>query len=664
MSTQRSLISVLFLVLLFSLTLVSANAAGRADEWKPIDPQHLGLKASTVEKDADAEVLFWEVYVEKSFEGAELRHYVRIKIFNDRGRDSQGKVELPFVNGNKILDVAARTIKADGTIINLGPEAVFETTLIKFGKFKVRAKTFALPSVEAGVIVEYRWREVVKDSFYQRLQFQRDIPAREISYTIKQKDNNYVWLRMKPFNMKDAVSSNDGKGLYTIKMSNVPAFRAEPNMPPENEVRAWMLVYYTGIGEYGLWAKIGQNTYEAYKGQLKPNDELRNAAAAAIGDATTDEQKIERLYDFCRLKIKNIEHDPSFTEDVLAKLKENKNPTDTLRRGSGSGEEIDVLFAALAVAAGFEARVTKTSDRSDVFFDRNFTSGYFLSGYNIAVRVNSKWRLYDPATTYLPAGMLRWQEEGVEALVSDPINPQWAHAQISEPEKSKKIRKAHLKLGEDGTLEGDVSIEYTGHAGAEQKEFFGSMSSAELEKQTRESVKEWLGAGEISDIRIENLNEPIKPLVKSYRVRISDYAQRTGRRLFFQPGFFQYNGKARFPTQERKYPIYFNYAWMEEDDVTIELPTGFELENATEPVPINAEGISAYEVRIRVDGTNRKLSYKRSFFFGRSGALMFPGIGYQNQLPTVYPQLKRLFDLIHERDSQTLALKQSPLAAK
>lgn len=664
MFTQRSLISALLSVLFSVLAVVSASAAGKVDEWKPVDPQHLAMKASTVEKDADAEALFWDVYVEKSFEGAELRHYVRIKIFNERGRDSQGKVELPFLNGNKILDVAARTIKADGTIVNLPPDAIFENTVVKFGKFKVRVKTFALPSVEPGVIVEYRWREVVKDSFYLRLQFQRDIPVQEITYTIKQKDKDYTWLKMKPFNMKDAVSSNDGKGLYTIKMNKVAGFRAEPNMPPENEVRSWMLVYYTGIGEFSLWARIGQNTYDAYKGQLKPNDELRKAATAAIGDATAPEQKIERLYDFCRTKIKNIERDSALTEEELARMKENKNPADTLRRGAGTGENIDVLFAALAVAAGFEARVTNTSNRSDVFFDRNFVSGYFLRGYNIAVRVENRWRLYDPATTYLPAGMLRWQEEGVDALVSDPVNSSWARAPLSGPEKSKKIRTAKLRLTEDGTLEGDVRTEYTGHLGAEQKDFFDSMSAAETEKQLRESVKEWLGAGEISEIKVENVTDPIKPLAKTYHVRIPEYAQRTGRRLFFQPAFFQYNEKPRFPNQERKYAVYFNYGWTEEDNVTIELPKGFELDNAEEPAGIKAGDIAAYEIRIQINNESRTLTYKRNFFFGGGGALVFPQIGNEAVLPTVYKQLKTLFDLIHERDSHTLALKQGPLAAK
>src|SRR5258706_386901 len=39
---------------------LGAAAPVFADDWKPIDPAHLAMKGPAVEKDADAEVIFWE----------------------------------------------------------------------------------------------------------------------------------------------------------------------------------------------------------------------------------------------------------------------------------------------------------------------------------------------------------------------------------------------------------------------------------------------------------------------------------------------------------------------------------------------------------------------------------------------------------------------------
>src|SRR4051794_8241832 len=108
------------LVLFVSVVGFAALPVPAADEdWKPIDPAELTLKTPVVEKEADAEGLFWEVRIDDSPDGDLIfTHYLRVKVFTERGRESQSKIDLPFGNlygGEiKIKDIAARTVKADG----------------------------------------------------------------------------------------------------------------------------------------------------------------------------------------------------------------------------------------------------------------------------------------------------------------------------------------------------------------------------------------------------------------------------------------------------------------------------------------------------------------------------------------------------------------------
>ena len=81
-----------FSFLFCSLLSFSAFAV-TSEDWKPIDPADLALKTPVVEKDADAEALFWEVRIDDSPEGDRIfTHYIRVKVFTDRGRESQSKV--------------------------------------------------------------------------------------------------------------------------------------------------------------------------------------------------------------------------------------------------------------------------------------------------------------------------------------------------------------------------------------------------------------------------------------------------------------------------------------------------------------------------------------------------------------------------------------------
>ena len=654
-----SFLTSLLLIFLCLLAAV-ARALATGDDWKPIDPAELTSKAPVVEKDADAEALLWEVRIDDDEEGDLIfNHYIRIKVFTERGRESESKIDLPFGkifrSDIRIKDIAGRTIKPDGTVVELKKEDIFERNIVRTSGLKFKAKSFAMPGVEPGSIIEYRWREVRvnQSANYIRLQFQRSIPVQRVRYLIKPFPYPGYGMKAQTFNGSDIQFVKEKNGFYSTTLTNMPAFREEPRMPPEDEVRTWTLLYYSKgdkLQPEQVWKEFGKERYEALKSLMKVNDDVRQAASAAIGDATTPEEKLARLFEFCRTKIKNISADDAgLTPEERAKLKENKSPADTLKRGMGSGADIDLLFAALATAAGFDARVAWVADRNDIFFSPQTALPYFLDPANIAVRIGDEWRFYNPGYKYVPYGMLLWKEEWQNALITDPKEPVFAMTPLSGPEKSIEKRTAHLRLSEDGTLEGEVRVEYTGHLAIEKREANDDDSPAEREQTLREMVKARMSTAEISDIRIENVSDAIKPFVYAYRVRVPGYAQRTGKRLFLQPAFFQYGAGPLFPTSERRHPIYFHYPWSEQDEVLIDLPPGFALDNADAPPPFDAGKVSKYDVKILVKD-KRTLIYKRAFFFGGDGNILFP--------VKLYGQVKQLFDVLHKNDNHTITLKQ------
>lgn len=86
--------------------------------------------------------------------------------------------------------------------------------------------------------------------------------------------------------------------------------------------------------------------------------------------------------------------------------------------------------------------------------------------------------------------MLPWQEEGEAALISDPGNPLFVITPVTAPEKSRQTQTAKLRLTEDGTLEGDLRVEYTGHLAVEMKRRNDDDSPAYREENLRNAIKE------------------------------------------------------------------------------------------------------------------------------------------------------------------------------
>src|SRR4051812_12800698 len=122
------------LVIAFSLLLFFlAERQGAAANWHAVSDEERRLTAADIgDPEADAAILFREGHLDDtSPDGTTLRVYLRIKIFNERGR-RYADVQLPYrVELGRITDVSARTIRADGSVIDVTSRDIFDRVMLK-----------------------------------------------------------------------------------------------------------------------------------------------------------------------------------------------------------------------------------------------------------------------------------------------------------------------------------------------------------------------------------------------------------------------------------------------------------------------------------------------------------------------------------------------------
>lgn len=657
--------------LLLACAFFTAVSLGQDKTWRAVSLQELDQKTAVAEPDADAEAIFWDVWIDDSdSDGFSMRHYVRVKVFTERGREKYSKFDIPYVRGLKIKDLAARVVRADGTSVEIAEKEIFDREIVKAGGVKVKAKSFAVPNIEPGVIVEYRYKESFSDggASGMRLAFQRDIPIQSLSYFYK--PFNSKEPRYQPYNLQGVKFEKDKKGYWLANRTNVPAFKEEPRMPPEDNVRPWMMLTSTGIAlteasSFGIsfvikdpsnpsmyWGGVATEHKPFVEFMKKGESDIRKVAEQITAGAATQEEKLRLIYEYCQREIRNTSFDPSLTEEERKKLPQIKSVADALKKKVGSSMYVDLLFGAMASSLGMEVRIALAGDRSKMFFNPNMTNEKFIHPAAVGVKVGNEFKLYNPGLKFLPFGMLAWYEEDTYALlVGEKLN-EWTETPLSRHDLTKTKRTAKLKLLEDGTLEGDVKEEMTGHHALSYRLENHDESAAKREEILRDDVKRRLSTAEVSNVTVENLEDHSKPVVQSYRVRIPSYAQKTGKRLFLQPGFFEHGNNPVFSGAGRKYDIYFRYPWSESDKIEIELPKGFELDNADSPVPMaDALKISSLDVKLSYSQSAHVLIYGREFYFGGNGKILFPARSYQ--------PLKALWDAFHKIDSHTISLKQN-----
>jgi hypothetical protein len=359
------------------------------------------------------------------------------------------------------------------------------------------------------------------------------------------------------------------------------------------------------------------------------------------------------LLDFCRTQIKDFRGDEISTAE-LAKAKLNKTTVDTIHRKEGDKEDIKFAFLALAQAAGFEARRVDLSDRATFIFGPAMQSAFFLNASDIAVNLGGNWKFFDVTNDAVPGGQLRWQEQGVYALVADSKDPELIKTPLLSARESQTSRVAAFKLSEDGLLEGDVREVLSGNNASVWREENRHTNDSQREGALRSGIKHRFSDFELSNVKFTADPDASKAISIIYHLVVRNYAQRTGKRLFVQPNYFAAGFLSRFPEATRHNSVYFEYPWSEVDSIDMTAPSGFELDHPDAPAGIKIPPTVNYTVQIAYDKAHNQIRYRRSLVFGDKDLLMFDA--------KIYPNLKRVFDTIHDADNRMLTFKAAAAA--
>lgn len=654
-------------ILVFLLLIVPMLAQDKI--WRTVPADDIASSTPVVEADADAEALLWEMRIDDSSSDLDMWHYVRVKIFTERGREKFSKFDIPFVKGTKIKNLSARVIKKDGTIVEVAEKDIFEREIVRASGVKVKAKSFAVPNIEPGVIVEYRYKEAIDDAGASgmRLPLQRDIPVRYMAYFYKP---NAKEPQYQAYNTKDFKFVKHEKGFFLGERRNIPAFKEEPRMPPEDQVRPWLFLTSTRIqltsasmsgltfvikdpsNVQGYWGAVSSERGRILEFILKPDKKIKAAAEGIVAGAASNDEKLRKLYEFAQKQIHNVYYDARITEEQRQKMPAPKSMGDLLERKQAAAPAyVDYLFAAMAGSLGFNVRLAFTGNRSQMFFNPNMTNERLIHFAGIAVEDNNDYKYFNPCDPFMPAQTLPWFEEDSYVLLVGQNSYIWAETPALAHDQNNYKRTGNFTLHADGTLEGDVSVELLGQPAIVFRQSYYDETVDKQNESISDGVKSRMSAAEVSAISVENLNDTSKPLVQRYKVKVPGYAQKTGRRLFLQPSFFEYGPSPLFSSSTRQYDIFFRYPWSENDLINITLPAGFKLDNPDAPEPFSdTNRIGSLEFDIRYDVGKHMLVVKRKFYFGARKNILFSAKSYA--------VLKNVFDAFHKSDAHSLSLRQ------
>jgi hypothetical protein len=600
-------------------------APGQTEDWLPVKPQDLRIKEVPGSPGAAAIQLYYADYIDDQ-EQTEF-FYRRIKVLNDKG-NRYADVEIVVPPEGSISGLKARTIHPDGKIIEFTGKP-FEKVIMKGRGGKVLAKAFTMPDVTVGSIIEYKYKidlpGVVLDNSWT---IQHEL------YTVKES------FRMKPYgglldgfekgqqmavlssHMPDNLKPQQKGGIYELEVENMPAFEAEGYMPPEEDYQPRVRFFYGGreiVSPKKFWQDAGREWNEDAEHFIGNHREIGQESSQVIGNETDPAQKLRKLYARAQ-QVRNLTYERERTEEEQKResLKPPQNAKDVLARGYGGRDDITRFFVALARASGFEASILRVSNRREKFFDRGLLSRRQLDAEIAMVNRAGQSFFLDPGTRFCPFGFVRWMRTSSLALKLDKKGGAFIKVPSAGYEKAMVRRSAEVTLSPDGSLNGKITVRFEGGEALERRLDALNTDDAGRKEALEEEARDWLpGGASVKLMKVEGWEASEEPLIATFVVELTSFASVAGRRLLVPTNVFQARQMDVFKHADRKYPVYFPYAFGEADQIAIQLPADYTIE--TLPAQQTASfSYATYFNEPRFDGkklvTDRVLQVNGIFF--------------------------------------------------
>ncbi len=595
----------LIFVFAFCMTVHDVRLASAGDEWQSINPEELKMTSEPQAPGAPAIILYRQVDRDDSdVRRAHEYNYIRKKIFTEEGRKF-ADVEIPLVKGKwDIQNIKARTIKPDGSIVNFDGK-IYEKEIIKARGLKYLAKTFTLSDVQPGSIIEYHYmidfaEYLVFDSNWV---LSDDLFSKRSKFTLKPYGEwalQWSWPNGLPEGAKPPVNENK---LIHMEAQDIPAFQAEDDMPPEAAMKYRVDFVYSEDGfekeQEKFWKRQGKKMNEAAENFVNKRKAMEQAVAEIVAPSDSPDVKLQKIYARVQ-KIRNTSYELEKTEQEQkrAKEKEINNVEDVWKRGLGDGYQVTWVFLGLARAAGFDAAPVRIATRDDHFFKPNMMRTKDLNTNVVLVKLNGKDTYFDPGAAFTPFGLLPWSETNTSGLKLDKDGGTWVTTTLPESSVSQILRKADLNLVSDGSLEGKLTVTFTGLEAQWRRVGEHNEDEAHRKKLLEDYVKEIIPAGSEAELT----NKPdwassAPALVAEYTLKVPGWVSGAGKRALFPVGLFSGPEKHMYEHSTRVHPLYFRYPFEKTDDVRIELPLGWQVGSLPQAVNNDAK-VMAYSLKV------------------------------------------------------------------
>lgn len=523
-------------------------------------------------------------------DGTVVAHYrMTYKLYNERAR-ALAEVNLPYNSSFQELHVvSARTIKKDGTIVNVKRGDI--RTTAQAGDYLMyddaQGYGFSMPGIEDGCVIDYSWDEIthpmlMPGQFFTYWGFNGPEPVGVSRYVLHAPTDKP--LKFKTYNddaLKPVVTTSlDGRTrTYTWEIKNAKPLELEPSMPNYRNVHTWM-----EVSSLDSWQEIAKWFWTLQSPQAKPTEAIRKTVNTLIAGKQTEEDKARAIYDWVanRTRYVGLEFGisafkPHAASEVHDKL-------------YGDCKDKATLLVTMLGLAGIKASPVLLHADERRVVDQGLPT---LNAFNHCIalaQVSGKEVWLDATAETCAYGDIPNSDRGSRVLVVNDGKGEFKTIPTYNAADNGMTIHTDIVMRADGGADTKVDFTMRGEAGQGMR-YRARAYTPDQRKQMMNAMAQRLSTGAtMKAFDLPDGNDKSGPYVMKLTANAPNFAKKTSSLLLLPVGLGTGGDRTNPYTQEERFwPIVEENASQTESVTVYHLPDGFTLEDI--PADVNLVGL-------------------------------------------------------------------------
>ena len=485
------------------------------------------------------------------------------------------------------------------------------------------------------ITITYEWTIESRDNLIEFPPFcpqsDYDISVKKATYKLKAPKSMAIRHSLQNIDSKVNIDESNNTHVVSLEVNDLPMLKQEPYTRPLRERLpiAWFaptdFVYYGTKGSLRSWNDYGKWEYGLIQGRDQLSEAERKELHQLTDGLKTDREKVEAIYH-------RLEKSTRYVAILLGIGGQQPAPAaEVSKSGFGDCKGLSNYMRAMLKEVGIPSHYTTISTTNRRFL-KDFASVGQMNHVILQVPLQNDTLWIECTNPQLPLGYVHEDIAGHDAIEINETGGRLVRLPVYPDSTNLMHTSVNIDLKDNGAVDMKLSQESL------NRQYEDLISLLKMDEKERQKMIQKIVYAPQSEVARLDIQESGAKMTINTEIRSQKYASQTGQRLFVPICPLHRGYTVPTANVDRTEDIWRDMGYLDEDDITINVPEGFEIEAKPKNVQIE-QPFGSFSFTIQVEDGKVHIKNRLLMKSGKFPKSLFPQLSdFIRTISSIYNQ--------------------------